>query len=487
MFRQLNSVPSSSTPPILVEHPLEANATSIDCLKKIPEHELYRLVIDGCLHSAEFGWLGYANREHGSVDALYRALEVAFTNLNDTVSTSLIQKIHKACSSQTEKLAVGFFDLLPGNFREHDMGGYYFFNYEQKGRNNFLSEQGFFEFCDVFLKQHEQYGACLSEIEHDKPRTAHYNARLTPCQKNKEELWAIIQKDGALYYRAPKSQHLNYLIRLNCTKYNKEIYLAKTDDAKLRAIITFIKDLELIHAFSDFNGRTSLILLQRLLIQNNFLPVMLYDPNYIDGYSVDELMIEIKQGMQNTKQIIEDPTMLLFNFDSTKTNNEINQLLNNVKTYRALHSHACRSPELLSDLEMTPSYFAGALHASANQRYCLVSQPEFNPNGFRLKFSMMNGLYVRVKDDLYFVSSEHMEGIKISLNIEGLKAFDSKLKPMPSYRVLTNDDLKVVEDICQHKVRSETSLSHLYEAIQAMAEVDLTLNSEAANDSPRPF
>ncbi|MFZ2314090.1 MAG: hypothetical protein WAW86_00330 [Gammaproteobacteria bacterium] len=236
MFSKFRPAPSlnSATPTIPSEYLLDLNATAIDCLKKIPEHELYRLMVDGCLHKQEHGWLGYANREYGSLDALYRALEIAFTNLNEGVSVSLIQKIHKACSLQNNKeKVVGFFNLAPGHFREN-AGGYYLFNYEQKGRNNFLSEQGFYEFYDEFIKKHQQYGACISEIDQEKPRTAHIEASILASQKTKEELWSIIQANQSLYYRAPEQRHLNYIMRKNCEKYNQAITLAETEGVSFK-------------------------------------------------------------------------------------------------------------------------------------------------------------------------------------------------------------------------------------------------------------
>src|SRR4029077_16513214 len=81
--------------------------------------------------------------------------------------------------------------------------------------------------------------------------------------------------------------------------YNKAIVACKTFDEKLRVIVKYIYQFEHLHPFSDANLRTfGILLLNRLLLQNGFPPVAFYDPNCIDGYSMEQLLTEIKFSMQ---------------------------------------------------------------------------------------------------------------------------------------------------------------------------------------------
>jgi hypothetical protein len=87
--------------------------------------------------------------------------------------------------------------------------------------------------------------------------------------------------------------------------FYKKMSKATTDDEKLALIITLVKDLEQLHPFPDANGRTiSMLTLNKLLIDHGFSPVMLDNPNRIDGFGSphsgsNELKIEIINGMKN--------------------------------------------------------------------------------------------------------------------------------------------------------------------------------------------
>ncbi len=85
-------------------------------------------------------------------------------------------------------------------------------------------------------------------------------------------------------------------------KYYKSIESAQSGDAKLAAIARLCRALQMFHVFPDGNGRTILFaLLPKLLIENNFPPVILEDvANFATGYySVSSMVGQLKQGMQN--------------------------------------------------------------------------------------------------------------------------------------------------------------------------------------------
>lgn len=82
--------------------------------------------------------------------------------------------------------------------------------------------------------------------------------------------------------------------------YHVEIGNATTEDEKLTAIARCCRDLEVSHLFADGNARTiGFCVVNKLLLENDLSPVILENPNRFDGYSIEELVDEIRQGQQN--------------------------------------------------------------------------------------------------------------------------------------------------------------------------------------------
>ncbi len=74
-----------------------------------------------------------------------------------------------------------------------------------------------------------------------------------------------------------------------------------SEDEKLTAIVKAIQRLEHLHPFYDGNCRVfCMVILNVLLMQVGFPPTLIDNPNKFDGYSVDELAILIRKGMQRT-------------------------------------------------------------------------------------------------------------------------------------------------------------------------------------------
>jgi hypothetical protein len=90
--------------------------------------------------------------------------------------------------------------------------------------------------------------------------------------------------------------HIDYATRI----YEADISLAKTPQEKLGVIADFCQHLILLHPFSDGNGRAiGQVLLNKCLIENDFTPVILDNPNNLGGFSRDEFVSEIKKGFIN--------------------------------------------------------------------------------------------------------------------------------------------------------------------------------------------
>jgi anti-sigma28 factor (negative regulator of flagellin synthesis) len=89
--------------------------------------------------------------------------------------------------------------------------------------------------------------------------------------------------------------------------YGDEIGKAGGDDqrnadddqetAKLRAIVRCCQDLEQAHLFQDANCRTiAFMVLNKLLLQNGLDPVILDNPNRLDGFSEEQLITFVREG-----------------------------------------------------------------------------------------------------------------------------------------------------------------------------------------------
>jgi hypothetical protein len=84
-------------------------------------------------------------------------------------------------------------------------------------------------------------------------------------------------------------------------KYYERLEKAKNPKEKLDAIAKLCRAVEVAHIFTDGNQRTIVFgLLNKLLIENGFSPVILENPFVFDGYhSADELVQDIEKGMRN--------------------------------------------------------------------------------------------------------------------------------------------------------------------------------------------
>jgi hypothetical protein len=299
--------------------PLASDLTyfSIDDLKKIPRQEWYRLIVDGQYHKEQNGWLGYATREPNCLPASFNALEYALNDLTDqNISVEFIKNIHKSATENVEQLNS---HTIPGELR-FSHGGYIL---EQRYQYPFMSKEGFLQLHQKVNDELIKYGACI--ISMTKQEAAFLNSKTyyqqVGAMKNStvpaEELWENSEPTlhpQVLFYRAPDAKHLNMLLEKVCQKYNVDIKNATTPEEKLKIIATAVQQIEQLHVFPDANGRTSTILLQRLLLQNGFFPAMLYNPNHIDGYSLDELIDEIKKGVNHTKTMTTHPEQPLHDY-----------------------------------------------------------------------------------------------------------------------------------------------------------------------------
>jgi len=112
----------------------------------------------------------------------------------------------------------------------------------------------------------------------------------------------IISKVGWQPSKLPYKERIKFSIRKRrkaILSYNNDILKSSNDTNKLLAIAKFIRFLVISHFYTDGNLRTCKLLLIKLLIDNNFYPCILKDPELFRGYlSISELVKEIIDGIK---------------------------------------------------------------------------------------------------------------------------------------------------------------------------------------------
>lgn len=95
-------------------------------------------------------------------------------------------------------------------------------------------------------------------------------------------------------------------------KYHLDIKTAKTSEEKIAVIVSLAHEIEIIHLFLDVNCRTAYLLMELLLVLNGLKWTMLYNPNRLDGYSRDELVKEVIDGIARTEYVMNESSLLLY-------------------------------------------------------------------------------------------------------------------------------------------------------------------------------
>lgn len=85
--------------------------------------------------------------------------------------------------------------------------------------------------------------------------------------------------------------------------YYRKIETAEDRSGRLKIIAETHQLLERLHAFKDANTRTNLLVLNKLLTEQGYHPVILDDPNTSYLVSTEEWVTEIERGLQRWKDL----------------------------------------------------------------------------------------------------------------------------------------------------------------------------------------
>jgi len=279
-------------------------------LANFPNHRMFQFFVDGSMHANEAGESGFENREPGCMSAFYNAFNFALENLDKELNLELIFKIHELVS---ENVSGDFGIQRPGEFRDTSMKPFRI-PYERFTAAGIISYMTAAAETEIGkLTGYSRRGHSLNFKLKDKfalelvaDKAIEPNVSFSPPFQNKANIQA----------------RATYLLN----QFKDDLTKAKAkgnNDNIIKAIVHFIRYMELLHPFGDANGRVFVnIVLNFLLMQNNFLPVTLYEPNIFDLYSDDELVDAIKDGMSHTLYTIKNPTQPLFGYTAPTDYNE---------------------------------------------------------------------------------------------------------------------------------------------------------------------
>lgn len=251
--------------------------------KAIGKDYIWHLVLDGSAqHDPEDphgGTIGYELREAGSVERLKNGYQYTLSQpLFTPLTTEFIQNIHKNVAS----LAVAL-HREPGNWGNSGVSCSYPRVYTPADENGLkYIPKGNFSHSGVFenmIDQHELLMPTTSSLSLDGSMT---EPRLNFESSHKGDPGGNMQKLINAYEArmASISQENRY--------------------ERLKTILQFIHIAEINHPFQDGNCRTlCTCLLNRELMRHNFPPTFLWDPNYLDLLSTEEIMLEVLEGMKD--------------------------------------------------------------------------------------------------------------------------------------------------------------------------------------------
>lgn len=169
----------------------------------------------------------------------------------------------------------------------------------------------------VTMREQKKVQMKLDDLPHEDELVA----LVLPKSSGQQGLWkleskieitkssdSLLERAASLFSQKPEKQKVGDIIEQYVThilkRYEEAVVQAKTDRDKLKCIAIMIQDLEQLHPFTDANCRTLCMLLPIYVLRTQgFPPPMLQNPNYFDGYSVDELVDQLIVGMKNTMDI----------------------------------------------------------------------------------------------------------------------------------------------------------------------------------------
>ena len=289
-------------------------------IKRFDPAQLFRLFVDGRYHKKYDGWVGYEAGEPGSVQALLNGFAYMVDNFDLTAglrSTYLLD-LHKVCMMgvQTKNLKSS-----PGDLRYLNAGMPFLPKTTSLENLHEILTMRRGDGTNVFntaayMKPAEALNA--DELYNAIQRLGKLNYRNWYPNLSQSDQIALEKKSGLqAFYKAKHQVQMQFAIKVDdiVERFNNSITQSTSADERLRAIALVVRELELLHPFPDGNCRTvACVLLTQMLLNYEFSPALLENPNLDGELSLEQWIEEIRKGMRLFEQLLQDPSAAVYNY-----------------------------------------------------------------------------------------------------------------------------------------------------------------------------
>jgi UDP-N-acetylmuramyl pentapeptide synthase len=304
--------------------------STVYLLKKFDPRQLFRFFVDGRFHRKYRGWVGYEAGEYGSVQGILNGFAFMLDNfdLSGGLRSTYLLDLHRICMFNVQTANP---KSTPGDLRYLNSGMP--FLAKTTTLNNLKEILAMRKGDGTAIFNAKKYAKTADEFDavslyQDLLKEKNINYRnwypnLDQATKN------YLDKNGNLqdYYQAKHYVQMMFAKKTDniVESFNLSIKKSSGSEDRIYIIATLVRDLELLHPFPDGNCRVfACILLNHLLMYFDFYPAILDNPNLDGECSYDEFVEEIRKGMDNTRALLDDPSLRLFDFSITDLSPEEN-------------------------------------------------------------------------------------------------------------------------------------------------------------------
>ena len=283
-----------------------------------PKSVRWRLFVDGIkqVNAHDYQETGFEAREPGHLQAMENAFQFLLSTPGETITVDYIQKLHTIAATGvqfTSNRGRNIKHVKPGEFypRHSNLYDGVLLHLTSNASNAGIQE---------LIESVAQGSGLTLTIPHPNQNTgqitidqtwlSHYGAdeayRMLAIHS-----FSSIRVCTALSSPRDIEKKLSNIISQYQSEMSQKPISSKE---KLRVIVSFIRQLGWLHPFKDANTRVFvMLLLNKCLIENNFPPTLLNNPNVFDGHSIEELIDQVCQGFHHFKVVKDYGRFLNFN------------------------------------------------------------------------------------------------------------------------------------------------------------------------------
>ena len=282
-------------------------------LKKFDTRQLFRLFVDGQHQKKYQGWKGYEKNEPHSLRAILNGLCLVLKNfdIRSGLRSAYLIDLHRTCmlhvQSRVESTSPGDFrftpSLSPLNKGKATLENIHELLELRTGDDTIVFGTPGFRKRAENLNAEEVFNA-IQEKGFVDYRS--WYPLLDPDQRQARDK----QKSVVHFYVVKHYIQMCYALKVDAIveTFNDRMRSATSDTERLAQIAWVTRNLKLLHPFPDGNTRTiSCLLLNQLLMNHGFDPVLLYNPNLDCQCSLAQWTQELQKGMAAFNTLLNNP------------------------------------------------------------------------------------------------------------------------------------------------------------------------------------